>query len=476
IRERDGYGYHLYLDPGNPWKLQDGLGLSDPYKWGFAMVAVWGSHLSSQDMTRIDISPRSTGNLPFDAMPQDFDEYRSFYNFLEGGDMSNGRAINPITGEPYQSQVVKRGDYTRVLAEFWADGPDSETPPGHWFTILNYVNDQPELEKKIKGRGRILSALEWDIKSYFALGGALHDAAIAAWGCKGYYDYVRPMSAIRYMADQGQSTDPSAPNYDPHGIPLVPGYIELVTENDPLVGPFQGNLNKIKLYTWKGPDYIVDPSSDEAGVDWILAEDWFPYQRPSFVTPPFAGYVSGHSTFSRAAAEVLTEFTGSEFFPGGLGVFDIEADEFLIFEDGPSENFRLEWATYRDASDQTSLSRIWGGIHPPIDDIPGRIMGEKIGRRAVAKAIDYFSGKLTAKGILYPNPAESEVVLMYDIQEKTTLQIIDISGRIVLQSPAIFDDSDRYYFSVDLLNTGMYMVQLVDEQNITKFKQKLIVK
>ena len=45
--------------------------------------------------------------------------------------------------------MVLRGDYTRVLAEYWADGPDSETPPGHWFALLNYVSDQPDLIKKI---------------------------------------------------------------------------------------------------------------------------------------------------------------------------------------------------------------------------------------------------------------------------------------------------------------------------------------
>ena len=42
-----------------------------------------------------------------------------------------------------------------------------------------------------------------------------------------------------------------------------------------------------------------------------------PHQEAvEFVTPPFAGYISGHSTFSRAAAEVLTLLTGDPFFPG----------------------------------------------------------------------------------------------------------------------------------------------------------------
>ena len=103
------------------------------------------------------------------------------------------------------------------------------------------------------------------------------------------------------------------------------------------------------------------------------------YQRPTFVTPPFAGYVSGHSTYSRAAAEVLTLLTGDEYFPGGVGEFKAPMNEFLVFEEGPSVDVTLQWATYRDASDQTSLSRIWGGIHPPADDIPGRKMGIEIG-------------------------------------------------------------------------------------------------
>ena len=150
------------------------------------------------------------------------------------------------------------------------------------------------------------------------------------------------------------------------------------------------NVGKIKLYAWRGPDYVTDPEVDQAGVGWILAERWWPYQRPTFVTPPFAGYVSGHSTYSRAAAEVMTLYTGSEYFPGGKSGFEVKANEFLVFEEGPSVDMTLEWATYRDASDQCSLSRIWGGIHPPADDIPGRLIGMEIGPDAFSLARDYF--------------------------------------------------------------------------------------
>jgi len=211
-----------------------------------------------------------------------------------------------------------------------------------------------------------------------------------AWGLKGYYDYLRPISAIRYMGDLGQSTSDTLPSFHPGGIQLLDGYIELVDKDDPLVGDSLQHFGKIKLKAWRGPDFIPDEDTTFAGVDWILSENWWPYQRPTFVTPPFAGYVSGHSTFSRAAAEVITMLTGDAFFPGGVGTFDANKNEFLVFEDGPSRDLVLQWATYRDASDQCSLSRIWGGIHPPADDIPGRLMGIEIGVDAFNYAERFF--------------------------------------------------------------------------------------
>ncbi|HNE29434.1 MAG TPA: MopE-related protein, partial [Saprospiraceae bacterium] len=301
------------------------------------------------------------------------------------------RVMNPITGQPYEPQIVPRGDYTRVLAQFWADGPNSETPPGHWYAILNYVMDQPGFEKRFNGKGPILPDLEWDVKAYFALGGAVHDAAISAWGAKGWYDGVRPVSALRYMAGKGQSSDPELPSFDPAGITLRPGLIELIEPGDPLAGFANFNVGKIKLYTWRGPQTITDPTTETAGVGWILADNWWPFQRKTFVTPPFPGYISGHSTYSRAAAEVLTLVTGSEYFPGGLGEFHVAANSnFLGLEKGPSVDVTLQWATYRDASDQTSLSRIWGGIHPPMDDIPGRLIGMEVGQDAFYHAREIY--------------------------------------------------------------------------------------
>ena len=386
---RDGQEYLVYFDPGAPPHFLNAQGkLNDAFVWNHSWVSIWGSHLDPDDGVLWDISPQGIGNLNLYNSTYNLEGLMKIFN-PKGGDNSPGHFLNPFTGKPYSRNLVPRGDYTRVIAEFWADGPDSETPPGHWFTILNYVSDHPDFEILFEGT-EPMDRLEWDIKAYFMLGGAMHDAAIAAWGIKGFYDYVRPITAIRYMADLGQSSDPKLPSYHPNGIQLVDGLIELVNKNDPLVGKEKQNQNKIKVYTWRGHAYIKNTDKDYAKVGWILAENWWPYQRPTFVTPNFAGYVSGHSTYSRAAAEVLTLITGCEYFPGGLGGFTADKNEFLVFEEGPSQKVRIQWATYRDASNQCSLSRIWGGIHPPVDDLPGRLIGEKIGINAFNYAIKFF--------------------------------------------------------------------------------------
>ena len=473
VYERDGDQYQVFKDPGAPpyLDMQNDPERSALYKWGFSLVAVWGSHLDPSNEEMVDISPGAIGNI--NSFPEDFDDYDTFYDLFGGGDTGRGYSVNPVTGEPYQQQLVKRGDYARVLAEFWADGPDSETPPGHWFSILNYVNDHEMFEKRYKGEGEILDDLEWDVKAYFAMGGTVHDAAVAAWSVKGWYDYIRPISAIRWMADQGQSSDENLPSYNENGIPLYEGFIELIEEGDPLAGANGENINKIKLYSWKGPDYIDDPETDVAGVGWILAGNWWPYQRPTFVTPPFAGYVSGHSTYSRAAAELMTLLTGDEYFPGGVGEFVAKKDNFLVFERGPSEDVVLQWATYRDASDQCSLSRIWGGIHPPADDINGRKMGIDIGVSAFEKADQFFNGdpgEITNVPELpeldnlnlYPNPVvRGEILTLpeFSSNSRNSSSLYDSKGALLNLKSISSPDQNNLQIETSTLNPGLYFIK-----------------
>ena len=364
----------LPLDPGPPPMLDD-PGTDRDFKQAAIDVVRGSAQLDPTHDVTIDISPRALGGNPL------------------GTNDGHGHDVDPVTGEPYAPNIVNRGDFARALTEFWADGPRSETPPGHWNVVANTVSDSAGLELRIGGTGPEVDRLEWDVKLYLALNAAVHDAAVAAWGAKGYYDTVRPISMIRYMGGLGQSSDPEGPSYDPRGLPLVRGLVEVITRRTTAPGgrhrALDGHEGEIAVRAWTGnPD---DPEHEVGGVGWILATDWVPYQQPTFVTPAFAGYVSGHSTFSRAAAEVLTAITGSEYFPGGLSEWTIPAGS-LEVESGPTQDVTLQWATYYDAADQAGVSRIYGGIHIPADDFAGRRIGAVCGTAVWERVQSYFDG------------------------------------------------------------------------------------
>ena len=364
----------LPIDPGPPPYLGDRASEAE-FKAKAVEVVTYSSTLDPRDGVLVDIGPATWGNAPL------------------GTNDRAGHGFNPWTSLPYEPVIVPRADFGRVLAEFWADGPDSETPPGHWNTLANTVVDHPAFEPRIGGRGPLVDQLEWDVKLYLALNGAVHDAAVAAWGAKSHYDYVRPISMIRHMGGLGQSSDPSLPSYHPHGLPLMAGRVELITEASAAAGErhahLDDHLGEVAIRAWAGNPGDVE--AELGGVDWIRAVEWVPYQLSTFVTPSFAGYVSGHSTFSRAAAEVLTAMTGSPYFPGGLGTWTVPAGS-LHFEAGPSVDVPLQWATYYDAADQAGLSRLYGGIHVEADDLRGRVMGARCGLDAWDMAQRYWDG------------------------------------------------------------------------------------
>ena len=226
---------------------------------------------------------------------------------------------------------ARLSDREKVIAEYWADGPNSELPPGHWCLLAGVVSRRD---------GHDLDA---DVVMFFALANALLDAGIECWHIKRTFDYVRPVTAIREL--------------------------------------FAGQ----RIRAWGGPG---------RDAELIDGAQWRPYQEATVVTPPFAEYPSGHSTFSAAAAEVLRRVTGSDAFGAAVTV---EAGSSRL-EPGrvPAEDLTLHWNTFSAAAEEAGRSRRYGGIHFRQGDLAGRAVGRAVGARAWRLAIRYRTGERSA--------------------------------------------------------------------------------
>ena len=214
-------------------------------------------------------------------------------------------------------------DREKVIAGYWGDGPRTETPPGHWCLFAEFVSHRDR------------HTLEQDVKLFFALANALMDASIAVWEAKVHYDYVRPVSAIRFL--------------------------------------FAGH----PVRAWAGPFL---------GTRLIAGETWQSY----IPTPPFAEYVSGHSTFSAASAAILRSFTGSDRLDAQVtivaGISAIEPG--LV----PATDVTLAWRTFSEAADEAGISRRYGGIHFEDGDRAGRALGRQVAILVWQKATALFDG------------------------------------------------------------------------------------
>jgi hypothetical protein len=444
-----------WLDPGPPSRLTMPNLPASPTDAGYKIAAMDVLEKSAKlnDDTIIDISPGAFGNNPL------------------GTDSGTGYALNPVTGLPYAANPVKRGDFARVIAEFWSDGPNSETPPGHWHVLANEVADDPLTVKRIGGVGPIVNDLEWDVKTYFALAGAVHDAACTVWALKRYYSGPRPITMIRFMGTMGQSTDIGGPSYSPQGLPLEPGVVEVITDassaddtqrhwliwdvytNDFVFGQF--HVGEVVVYSFPGEGRTNPPAqlppqvaTTQNKVCWMFAKDWLPFQRKTFNTPAFPGYASGHSCFSRSAAEVLTLITGSPSFPGGFHHHTVPANTMQI-DLGPSADVDLQWNTYYDGADQAGQSRRWGGIHPFEDDYTARILGSQVGVAAYGLAAKYWTGAIIQEQ-MYP-----QVTTLANGNVKVTWSAIRGMKHKVQTSPDLVNWTDATSYSVSYTNRAI---------------------
>jgi hypothetical protein len=133
------------------------------------------------------------------------------------------------------------------------------------------------------------------------------------------------------------------------------------------------------------------------------------------VTPPFPGYVSGHSTISGACAEALKLFTGSDEcgfieprHAGELTEQGTSCDQMqqldgkplvdLLGEAHASCDVVLPIPTFTAAAEMAGISRVMGGYHIQSDNIAGLKLGRDVATYAWPIIQSYFDGTAETGG------------------------------------------------------------------------------
>jgi hypothetical protein len=295
--------------------------MNDPYRWQPLRLPTSGGGTVDQTF----LTPHWRDVKPFALTKPD--------QFPVAGPTLNKKDEYEKQMDKVLKASAELNDRTKVIAEYWADGPASELPPGHWNVFAQATSR------------RYKNTLDQDVALFFGLNGALLDASIAAWDAKVRYDFGRPVTMINELR-RGR-----------------------------------------KVRAWAGP---------YQGTKEILGETWRPYQPATALTPPFAEYVSGHSTFSAAGARVLRAYQQYKGFknPDEFGIsVTVKARTGRVEPDAvPAKDVTLFWPTFTAAADEAGISRLYGGIHFDDGDLHGRVLGESIGDQAVRKAIAYLQG------------------------------------------------------------------------------------
>lgn len=327
-----------YAPVNAPAAVTGTLTISDPNRWQPLIV------------TDLDSTSGVCEPGPLRAQQFTTPHWGGVRSFALGSDPITG-TLGPIlwTAEdpgPYELQVrelisisAELDDEKKAIAAYWANGPDTVLPPGHWIKFGQYVSE------------RDVHSLDDDARMFFALGNGLLDAGIIAWRMKREFDSVRPLSAAHF-ALAGQT-----------------------------------------VRAWAGAGQ---------GVRDIPAEEWMPFQKFCFVSPPFGEYVSGHSAFSAGGAEVLRRFTGSDAFGASATLSTTFVNDEFIEGELLTQPVTLTWATFTEAADQSGMSRRYGGIHFERGDLDGRTVGRAAGERAFLRAQQFISGTLPIERVFAP--------------------------------------------------------------------------
>jgi len=231
-------------------------------------------------------------------------------------------------------------DAQKAEAEYW--GIWGMAPAPQLIEMTKFVSNTNALR------------LDDDVKLFFVASNAIFDASIAAWDAKYAYDYVRPITAIRALGDTLISA------WRPRSLTEALAYSTPAAKAD--------------------AEYAV---AVPAGLGEAPAADWEPYLS----TPPFPGYISGHSAFTAAWARAMELAIGKPDFN-----FHATVRRLYVEQRELAQPVTLSYPTFAAAAEASGISRIWGGVHWPADNESGQELGRKVGENAWQRAQQFVVG------------------------------------------------------------------------------------
>lgn len=225
-------------------------------------------------------------------------------------------------------------DSEKIIAELWAGGPFTCTPPGQFAWLWKDF-----MQRQIGANLHVDSSfaqVNTQVLSCLDLSVGLFEGSRVIWSVKTHYTQSRPIQEIRHR--------------------------------------YYGT----SILSWNSASAIA-------------GESWIPYQMDNFVTPPFADFSSGHSYFSRTFAQCMTYWFGNDI--PALPVLPISKNQlqhlsplfnnlqtselelpYATFVVGagyseiqpgvvPTSTVTLSFTTWNELATQVGMSRLYGGIH-----------------------------------------------------------------------------------------------------------------
>ncbi len=227
-------------------------------------------------------------------------------------------------------------DDQKMMAEFWAGGPGTVTPPGMFVVFLDiYI------------RSNMINVVD-EIRFYAILSSGLYQASITSWRLKRDHMQARPVQKVRqYQYDQ----------------PIDEKW------NDKVLGQYWLPYQQIDFVTPPFPDFVSGHSTFGC-----TSAKLFSYMFQNNLIQLKIPVIN--DAITALLSPVLAQSGVINFAMNNLFLLP---DTSLIENDIPISAIVFNWSTWNEMGQSCGISRVYGGIHVQSSNVAGQYLGSMIG-------------------------------------------------------------------------------------------------